>query len=209
MATPTPKTRTIARRSLSKKVATESEADESLSEDLGDAKPSTRRRSQAASTSKKSTSKKTEKANDSASEHDENAPVNSVKTGKRKAAVPTPKNVRYEKKRAARRNLSKVVEEDSESSVSSSEEDEEESNEQEQEALGSFKSYFEEVHGSKKLKTSDNTLSKMPVLDPQEYLNAIQNFKSKNEQAIKLLHEEYRRQVVTCMPFTVVPSMVF
>lgn len=77
----------------------------------------------------------------------------------------TPVVERCQKRIKANKELAKI-----EDSSSSSDFDSEEEVEME---VPSYESYFSELHGLSKKSTSNNNLSQLPVLDPQEYLKEL------------------------------------
>ena len=114
-----------------------------------------------------------------------------IKTRLAASRKQTPRVDRFAKKRAASKALATVESEKSDSSSDSESESEEEQIEEEtqaQEGGPSYKTYFDDLNGLKKISTSNHTLSQLPVLDPQEYLATLKTLASKNASQVQSQH---------------------
>ena len=126
----------------------------------------------------------------------------------RRLATRTPEVVRSQKRLKAQKRLKTVIEASSDSSVESSvgssdgddcvtESNKEEEEEQDDAVasgleIASYSRFFKDLHASKS-STSNNTLSKLPALDPKEFVNALSRVAGKHtaeKDRLNALHRQ-------------------
>ncbi|KAI9280036.1 origin recognition complex subunit 2-domain-containing protein, partial [Sporodiniella umbellata] len=110
-------------------------------------------------------------------------------SAKRKQLESETKKTDFESKRRVKRKLEALKDDRQSSEEDSSEEDEDEEDEKEkrieEETTEGYERYFQDLHGSSK--TSNNTLSKLQVLEPQEFHNILEKAPKKHVQEIETL----------------------